>query len=144
VEIDAGSMTSAVLISSWATFEGGLMYQLRRKRVIYDGQFESTSTLLFIAWKSYGYKELCALVQLMECDETFRWYEIRLKEYYQKYASQLSTYPITTTWLMIDGTVLITRLELDFTQRESVLNISISEGIRNERTKRSIWINPER
>jgi hypothetical protein len=146
VEIDTDSMMNADLTSSWAEFEGGLMYQLKRKRIRSVGQPDLTFTLLFIAWKSYGYKTFHVFVQLMECDRTFRWDKIKQKEYYQRYASQLCTYtgPIKDTWLLDDGTVMMTKLKLDFTQRDGVLNVTISEGVRDEHTKRSVWINPER
>jgi hypothetical protein len=54
-EVDAGSMTSAILTSSWAEFDGALTYQLQKKSVKSDDQLESTSTRLFIAWKPEGY-----------------------------------------------------------------------------------------
>jgi hypothetical protein len=146
VKVDAGSMMSAVLKSYQVEFRGAIMYKLQRKCIEFDDQLESTYTLLFVAWKSEGYKELCVLVQLMECDKTFHWIEYKLEEYYKRYHSQLRTYtsPIKDTWLTRDGTVLMTRLELNFTQRYDVLDIIISEGIRNEHTRRPVWLDPER
>jgi hypothetical protein len=144
-EVDTGSMTNAVLISSWAAFEGGLTYQLQRKSVKSDNQLESTYTLLFITWKSEGYKELRARVHLIECDKRIEWNQYKLEEYRQRHHSQLNTYtgPIKDTWLIHDGTVLVTRLELNLTQRNGVLNITISEGIKDKHTKRPEWISPE-
>jgi hypothetical protein len=146
VEVDAGSVTNAALTSFQAEFEGGLMYQLQRKHVKYGDQLKSTCTLLLVSWKSEGYNELRMLVQLIECDETFHWYKIRPKEYYQRYTNQLCTCtdPIRYTWLMHDGTVLKTRLKSDFTKRDGVLNITILEGAKDEDTRRPAWINPER
>jgi hypothetical protein len=43
--------------------------------------------------------------------------------------------------LIPDGTVLMSILELDFTQRDGVLNITISESIRDDYTRRPEWIN---
>jgi hypothetical protein len=40
--------------------------------------------------------------------------------------------------------MLVTKLELDFTQRDSVLNITVSEGVRDKHTKMSELIIPER
>jgi hypothetical protein len=37
----------------------------------------------------------------------------------------------------------MTKLELDFTQRNGVLNITISEGVEDEHTKRPVWIDPK-
>jgi hypothetical protein len=48
--------------------------------------------------------------------------------------------PIEETWLIHDGTVLVTRLELNFAQRYGILNVTISEGIRDDHIKRPIWI----
>jgi hypothetical protein len=76
--------------------------------------------------------------------EPIKWNEIRLDEYYQQHADQLSTYtgPIKDTWSIGNSTVLIARLELDFTQVDDVLNITISEGIENGRIKGSVRLNP--
>jgi hypothetical protein len=128
-----------------ATFEGGLTYQLQRKCVKSDGQPESTYVLLFVAWKSKGYREFCACLNLIECDRQVKWNETKLEEYYQKYANQLCTYigPIKDTWL-IHGTVLMTKLELDFARRDGVLKITISKGIRTAHTRKPVWINLER
>jgi hypothetical protein len=146
VEVDAGSMTSADLKSYLATFEGGLTYQLQRKHVESDDQLESTHTLLCITLKYEGYRMLCACVRLIEYDKQIMWNEYKLREYYQRYANQFGIYngPIEDIWLTCDDTMLMTRLELDFTQSNSVLNIIISEGIRYGCTKKPEWINPER
>jgi hypothetical protein len=145
-EVNAGSMTSAVLTSSYAVFEGGLTYRLQRKSVKSDDQLESTYTLLFITWKSEGYKILRARVGLMECDKQIKWDSYKLREYRQRYYSQLSTYtgPIKDTWLIHDGTVLVTRLRLDFTQRDGALNITIFDYFKYDSAKRPEWIGPER
>jgi hypothetical protein len=146
VEVDAGSMTNAVLISPRAAFEGALTYQLQKEGVESDDQLESTATLLFVAWKFEGYKVLRACVHLIEYGKQITWNEYKLREYHQRYVNQFSTYtgPIEDTWLTRDGTVLMTRLELDFIQRNGVLNITISEGVKDEHTKRSKWISLER
>jgi hypothetical protein len=142
VEVDAGSMTSADFVPYFAAFEGSLTYQLQRKHTESDDQLKSTYTLLFITWKSEGYKELCAHVRLIECDKQIRWDFHKVKEYHQRY--QFSTYagPIKDTWLIYDGTVLTTGLELDFTQRDGVLNITISEGVADDHTKIPSWVSP--
>jgi hypothetical protein len=144
-EINAGNMMSAVLTSSWAGFRGMVIYQLQ-KCAKSDDQLESIYTLFFIAWKHECYKKLRVFVKLIECDKTFHWNKIGPKEYYQRYASQLSTYtgPIKDTWLIHDGIVLMTRLELNFTQSDDELNIVISEGVKDEHIKRPVWIHPGR
>jgi hypothetical protein len=146
VEVDTCSMTSAYLTSLLATFEGSLTYQLQRKCDKYDDQLESVSAMLFVAWKSEGYKAPRVHVCLIEYDKRIKWNGYKLGEYYQRYANQLSTYtgPIKDTWLTRNGTILMTRLELDFTQRDGVLNIIISEGVWDGRTKIPEWISPER
>jgi hypothetical protein len=145
-EVDASNVTGAVLTSSYAVFEGGLTYRLQRKSVKSDDQLEPTYTLLFIAWKSEGYKKLCARACLVECDKQITWNEYKLDEYRQRYHSQFSTYtgPIEDTWLTCDGTVLMNRLELNFTQRDNVLNIIISDTFRNDYAKRPVRLDPER
>jgi hypothetical protein len=129
-----------------STFEGVLTYELQRENIESDDQPKSTHILFFVAWKSEGYKSLRVFVHLVECDKYTHWEKIALEEYYQRYVNQLCTYtgPVRNTWLIDDGTVLMTELELDFTQRAGVLSVTISEGIRNDRTKKPIWINPER
>jgi hypothetical protein len=145
-EVDAGSMMSVGLIPLLAEFEGALTYVLQKEDVKPGKRPEPTHILLFVAWKSEGYKSFCVLVQLIECNKQPYWNEAKLQEYHQVCASQLCTYtdPIEDTWLIHDGTVLTTRLELDFTQRDGVLNIVISEGIRDDHTKRPEWINLKR
>jgi hypothetical protein len=145
VEVDTDNMTSAALGPSRAVFDGSLTYQLQRKSVKSDDQLKSTYTILFIAWKSDGCKVLCACVRMLECDKHIEWNGDKLYEYHQRYVSQLSEYtgPVNDTWLIHDGTALMTKLELDFTQRDGRLNIIISEGTRDDRTKISAWINPK-
>jgi hypothetical protein len=139
------SMTSASLTSSWAVFKGGLTYQLQRKCVKSGDQLKSTFTRLFIIWKSEGYKVLRVRVGLIEHDKQIRWNGYKLREYYRRYANQFGTYtePVRDTWLIHDGTVLMTRLELDFTQRDWVLNITISEGTEDEYARRPVWLDPK-
>jgi hypothetical protein len=142
------SMTSADLTPIWAAFEGGLTYQLRRSDIKSDKQSESTSTLLFITWKSDGYNELRACVRLIECDKHIKWNGYKLREYCQRYYSQFSTYTgfIEDTWMINDGAVLTTRLKLDFTQRnwrDGVLDITILEGLRNMHIGGPVWLDPK-
>jgi hypothetical protein len=149
-EIDSGSTMSVEVVLLRATCDGVLMYQLQRKDVESDDQPELTRSRLLVAWKAEGYEKPRVSVQLMESDRAFRWDnywdKFELEEYQQRYTNRLSAYidPIKETWLMDDGTVLMTGLELDFAQKSGVLNITISEGIRDEHTKRSVWIGPER
>jgi hypothetical protein len=139
-KVFAGRMTSIDLKPFLSTFGATIMYRLKK------GHVKSTNTLLFVAWKSEGYKRLRVLLQVIECDKTFPWDGSKVEEYCQRYASQLSTCtgPIKDTWLISDSTMLMTELELDFTQRDGVLNINISEGIKDERTKLPEWINLKR
>jgi hypothetical protein len=139
-EIYAGDMMSIDLIPFLSTFEGVLTYNLKKQDT------ESTYVRFFVTWKSKGYKELCVFLHLIECDGWCGWSRTKLDEYCQRYASQLCTYtgPIKDTWLMPDGTVLMTELELDFTQRDGVLNITISDGIKDEYTKKPEWVSIKR
>jgi hypothetical protein len=88
---------------------------------------------------------LRARARLIECDKQIKWNSYKLEECRQKYANQLCAYTgiIEDTWLIHDGTVLITKLGLDFTQRDCILNLVISEGVKNGRGRRSVWINPK-
>jgi hypothetical protein len=144
--IDAGKMMSVYSMYSLASFEGVLTYKLQRKSIKTNYQSESTCIRLFVAWRSEGYKNLCAFVHLIEYNEAFHWDTIRLEEYYQRYANYLSTYtdPIKDTWLTHDGTMLMTGLKMDFTQRDGRLNIIISESVKNDYTKIPVWIDLER
>jgi hypothetical protein len=83
---------------------------------------------------------------LIECNKGPYWNMVKLEEYYQRYASQLCTYtdPIRDTWLIYDGTVLTAELELGFTQRDGVLNTTISERSEDRRIKRPEWIDLNR
>jgi hypothetical protein len=145
-EVDAGSMISFGFQPSPLVFEGVLTYELQRKHVESDNQLESTYIRLFVVWKSKGYKKLCAYINLVEYDEKFYWNNTKSQEYYRGYASQLSTYtdPIKDTWLVYDDTVLMTRLELDFTQRDDILNITISKSVKDEHTRKPERIDSER
>jgi hypothetical protein len=83
---------------------------------------------------------------LVEHDEEVGLFYSQLETHHQRYASQLSTYtgPIKDTWLPHDGKVLMTKMELDFTQRDGVLNITISEGVKDDHTGRPEQISPRR
>jgi hypothetical protein len=144
-EVDAGSTMSVDLTSYWAVSDGNLTYHLQRNCGASDNQLKSTSTLLFIGWRSEGYKKPHVFVYLIEYDEQIKWNYHKLREYRQRYYSQLSTYtgPIKDTWLIHDGAVLMTRLELDFTQRDCVLNITISEEVVDDHAKIPSWISPK-
>jgi hypothetical protein len=145
-EVDAGGMDSFDLIYLRPTFHGIITYILERKNVETGNRPELMDIRLFVAWKSEGYKKFRVFAHLIECDKQLHWSTTELDEYYQRYINQLHIYngPIEDTWLIPDGTVLKTRLELDFALQDGALNITISEGIRNGRTKRPKSINPEK
>jgi hypothetical protein len=144
VKVNAGYTTRAVLKSPYVASKGSLMYQLQRKHIKYDGQLKPTYILLFVAWKLEGYKELHVCIRLIEYDKRIVWNGYKQEDYYQRYADQLSKYtgPIKNTWLTHDGTVLMTRLGLDFTKR-NVLYITISEGTKNSHTRKPVWLDPK-
>jgi hypothetical protein len=144
-DICASMMTNTDFIPFLATLEGVLTYELQKRNVEFDDRSESTRIRFFVVWKSEGYKKFRAFVHLIEYDELLDWNRITLEEYYQRYANQFSIYtdPIRNTWLLDDGTVLMTRLELDFTQRDGVLGITVSEGSKDDHTRRSEWFSPE-
>jgi hypothetical protein len=152
-EVGPGNTTITDLIPSMTTFKGVLTYKLQRKHMKSDDQSESLHVRLFIAWKFEGYKKLRVFAHLTEYEKKLtgrdswrEWDITKLEEYHQRYINQFSIYtePIKDTWLINDGTVLMTRLELGFTRRDSVLNITVSEGIRDGYTRKSIWIDPKR
>jgi hypothetical protein len=145
-KVNNSILMSASLMPFLSTFEGVLAYELQRNYEKSSELFESTYILFFVAWKSEGYKKFRMFTHLIEHNEYIDWNEIKLEEYYQRYANRLNTYtrPIKDTWLISDGTVLKTELGLDFTKRDGVLSIIISEGIRDNHIKKSIWISPER
>jgi hypothetical protein len=120
-----------------STFEGIVMHELHNKHDEPSYEDESKHIQLVVAWKSEGYKKIRMFMHLIEYDKMIDWNRLKLEEYYQRYANQLSTYsgPIKDTRVMRDGTVLTTRLELDFTQRDGVLDITVSEGIKDNHTK---------
>jgi hypothetical protein len=140
--VNAGDMTYANLTPFLSTFEGAVVYKLERKgdKLPY--------IWLFVAWKSEGYKKFHMFVHLIESDEWIDWNETKLETYYRRYANQLSTYtdPIIDTWLTRNGKVFMTKLELDFTQRnrrDGVLNITISERSKDKHTKKLIQLDPK-
>jgi hypothetical protein len=137
LKVKANSIESVDFKCSLATPEGVLTYQLEKEHVKPSHRPKPTYLQLFVAWKYEGYKDVCVFVQLIKCYKAFHWGEIQLEEYYQRCANQLYTYtgPIKDTWLINYDTVLMTGLELDFTQRDGALNITISEGVRDEYTK---------
>jgi hypothetical protein len=139
-QVKAGDMMSADLVPFLSAFEGVLIYDLKRKDP------ELARVLLFVTWKSEGYKEFRVFVQLIEDHRWRNWRKTVLEEYCQRYASQLRTYtdPINESWLVYnDDKVLMTELELNFTQRDGVLNIIISEGVKDRRAKRCKWFSPK-
>jgi hypothetical protein len=148
LKANAGSMMSVDFKYSLATFEGALICKLERERSKTEtkDQSELIYNLLLVVWKSEGYRNFHVLVRLIECDNTFHWDKIKPEVYYQRYASQLSTYtsPIRNTWLTRDGTVLMTRLKLDLMKKDGILDLTISEKNRDGRSNRPEWINLER
>jgi hypothetical protein len=139
-------MTSVDSKSSLAAFEGALICKLQKEDVKSDDQSKLLYILLLVAWKSEDYKKYRVVLQLIEYDETFHWYEVKPEAYYQKYVSQLSTYtdPIRDAWSISDSITLITGLELDSTQRDGRLNITISESTSDDYGILPVWIDPER
>jgi hypothetical protein len=142
-KVDASNMMSIDLKPLMAAFEGALICKLQKNIIKSDDQLESPYLLFFIAWKSGGYKKYHVVLKLIECDKTFHWDKFKPEEYFQKHANQFSTYtgPIKETWLINDNTVLMTKLEIDFTKRDGALNITISDSSRDEHTKLPEWIN---
>jgi hypothetical protein len=139
-------MMSVDLVPFLSTFGGILTYVLEGEDVESDNLLEPTNIRLFVAWKFEGYKKIRTFIHVLEYSKQFDWNRITLEEHYQKCDNRLSTYTgsIKETWLTDYGTVLTTKLELNFTRRYSRLDLTISEGIRDGHAKRSIWIGPER
>jgi hypothetical protein len=106
---------------------------------------ESTHAQLLVAWKYKGYKKVRVFIHLIECDEQIDWNEIKLRICCQRCVNQLSTYTDLTkeTWLLHDGTVLMTRLELYLIQ-DGVVCVVISDSFRDNRIKKSVWISSKR
>jgi hypothetical protein len=144
-EIDSGNMTSVSLIPFLATFDGVLMYELQSKHLKLSNQFKPTYIQFLVAWKFEDYKNFCALIRLIAYDKQIKWNMIKFKEYYRRCVKRLHTYtnPIKDAWLVHDDTVLETVLELDFTQRDGVLNITISEGFEDGHIRMPVWIDPK-
>jgi hypothetical protein len=138
-KVNAGDMISAGWSPFLATFEGALMYELEIEGA------GSAYIRFLVAWKSERYKEFRVFIHLIEHDEWCHWNKPRLKKYYQGYVSRLSTYtgPVKDTWLTRDGKVLMTRLELNHAWRSDVLNITISEGVKDDHIRRPVWLDPK-
>jgi hypothetical protein len=143
-EVRTGNVMNAELIHFLSIFEGHLMYKLKRKNVKSHDQPKSTHIRLLLVWKSKGHNGFCVFAHLIERDTWFLQHEAKLEEYHQRYTNQFCTYtgPIEDTWL-IDDVILMTRLELNFTQRNSRLDLTISEGIWDSYAKKPEWIDPK-
>jgi hypothetical protein len=145
-EVDTGCVKSLNVTTFLAAFRGVLMHKLERKYVKPGSQHEPTDIILLVIWKSERYKEFRAFVQLIERNNTSYWSEIQAEEYYRRYENQLCTCTdsVGDTWLIHDGTVLTTKLGLHFKRRDGVLNIVISEGIKDKHARKPEWIDVER
>jgi hypothetical protein len=145
MELDVVSMMRTYFMTLEPTFGGALIYFLERKHVKTHHQSASNLCQIFIGWKSEGYKELRAFVHLIEYDKQVKLNLSKLQEYYQRYIDQVRTYTdsIKDTWLTHDGIILMTELELNFALRDGVLNITISEGIKDDHVRSSerIYLN---
>jgi hypothetical protein len=143
--VDACSIMHTNLIPFQTTFEGILTYELQRKHVNPSDQAKSKHTRLFVAWSFEDYKNPRVFVHLAEYDNQIEWNGIKLEEHCQIYISQLNIYtgPIMDTWLTSDNAMFMTILELDFTQRDSILNIAIAEGAWAGHIRRPVWIDPK-
>jgi hypothetical protein len=137
------------------TLEGILMYEIQRKRnrrsdhqssinTAYAKVIEEASkmTRLLVAWKidrSGGSK---VRIILVECDDKLVLNEDKLAQLYKRVNDIPSGYH-AITWLMCDNTVLETTYEIE--QKTGIeLEITISEGDKDENTKSALWIDPER
>jgi hypothetical protein len=142
--MNPGDMKSIGLKSPLAVFEGVLMCELKREHFEIGLLSNATDIRLLVSWKSEGYGKFCVHVHLIDYSGYTNWSTAQLKGYYQRYAHQLRAYtgPLEDTWLTRNDTVFMTRLELNFTQRDGVLNITVSEGVENEHTRKPVWINP--
>jgi hypothetical protein len=139
-KVNPGGMTSANLIPLMSTFGGILGYDLEIRGI------ESTYIRLSVIWKSEGYKQLKVFTHLVEYEKWCSWSANELEEYYQRYASQLCVYttPIKQKWLLDNGTVLMIELEVNFTQRDGVLNVTLSKLKNSVCTKKPEWISLKR
>jgi hypothetical protein len=144
-EVGTGNVARADLIPFLPSFGGILTYELQRRYDRFGNQTKPKYIRLFVAWEYESYKKFRVFIHLIEYNKHIKWNLSKLEEYYQKHASQLSTYtgPIKDAWLIDDDIVLMTGLELDLTQRGGILNITISEGVEDEHTRRPVWFNPK-
>jgi hypothetical protein len=89
-----GELRTVDLKPSLSVFEGVLTCSLVRKYVEPNGRTKYKWILLFLIWKSEGYRDLRAFVRLIECKKGYYWNEVKLREYYQRYANQLNAYMV--------------------------------------------------
>jgi hypothetical protein len=125
-----------------STFGGAVTYKLQDRNYKPNHRPGAARIRCLVAWKSEGYKKFYMLIHLIEYNRWVKWNEIKLDDYCQRYANQFSIYtgPIKSTWLMPNGIVLMIRLNLDSTQRDGIMSITISEGVGDGYTKRLVWL----
>jgi hypothetical protein len=139
------NVSNTDFVPSLSTFRGVVAHELQDKDYDPSNRPDATRIQCLVAWKSESYKKLQVFIHLIESNLRIEWDQVKLDDYYQRYANQLSTYtgPIKSTWLMPNGVVMIVRVDLDFTQRDSILSITISDGVEDEHTKRPVWFDSD-
>jgi hypothetical protein len=147
-EVHAGDTMKSGFIVRWGDeIYGILIYKLQRREPHeYTEISEDTSDTahILLVWKIFESKELYADILLVECDREFVWNESNLKELYDMNFKQdrLFSDTATKTWLLDDNITLMTTPEI--TNRNLILNISISEVERDNNTRIPLYIEQEK
>jgi hypothetical protein len=135
-------------------FEGALLYKLQRKYAnrIDDHANSSAKSIedatknmyLLVVWDVKFYHHgFC--VCLIECADGFTWNEDKLWALCDRYDHRFHEYDEsnTITWLMHDGVVMKTRLDITY-ESDYQLDVVLSEGIWEHGMEGSIQIDPKR
>jgi ribosomal silencing factor RsfS len=137
-------------------FQGGILYEVRATSTPSDETDANNPTAetnrnapaiirILAAWRVSRYHEPFVFAMLLEHEDTFTWSERRLKEFFDEHSNKFSTTEgrNATTWLMQDGTVLKT--VMDVTGRGHYkLEITIAEGTQDQYTTNPLYYEPKK
>jgi hypothetical protein len=154
IDIDTTMRVCFEIYITQEVFEGALLFKLQRYSGIqYNMDTLTTETnenetgcaQMLIAWKMKDSK-LFVYAVLVKHVKKFIWNEDKLKRLYYENHNWFKEYndTISDTWYMDDNMTLKTSLKLRGMKGNFELNISISEGERDDYVMRPLYVDLER
>jgi hypothetical protein len=146
-KVDINTMTRASFRrdASIHGFESALIYEIQRKNIKSNDQSnvnntkeKSTSIQLLVILRRDDSGECSIRAVLIKHSVTITWDEDTLEKLYSIHLALLRSYDIKSTWLLDGETVLVTASK--WRSINSPIEITISEGIRDDTSTEPLWV----